>query len=108
MMTLLVLSSILIVTLAAAQIISSGIVMSRTQERSTKAFFAAEAGAERSLWEVRKNYFALPPTDQSAIFTGSLSNSTTYSVDYATSSPNVTFYSAGLYLGTKRTIQLDF
>ena len=55
--SVLVLSSILIVTLTASEVIRNNIIMSRDQYNSTKAYFAAEAGAERVLWEIMKNGF---------------------------------------------------
>jgi hypothetical protein len=53
--TVVVLSSILVVTLTASQIVENGIKMGQTQLNSTKAFFAAEAGAEFILNEIRNN-----------------------------------------------------
>lgn len=50
-----ILTGVLIVSLGAANMLISGIRQSRTQSYSTKAYFAAEAGAERILWEIRKN-----------------------------------------------------
>lgn len=55
LMTTLIIASILVVTLVAGEIVRMGLVMSRTQVHSTKAYYAAEAGAERILWEIRKN-----------------------------------------------------
>lgn len=118
-MTILILTSILVVTLAASDLIVPGIKMSRTQERSTKAYFAAEAGAERILWEVRKNFF-----DDSLCIIGdyidfdtatcdssehnySLSNNASYSVTYD-SGPPVAFTSKGVYLGTNRSVEVSY
>ena len=53
MMTVLMLTVILTITLAAADIVRNGLVMSQDQVNSTKAYFAAEAGAERILWDTR-------------------------------------------------------
>lgn len=55
LMTFLVLASILIISLSLSAIVVNGLKMGVTQVHSTKAFFAAEAGAERILWEIRKN-----------------------------------------------------
>jgi Tfp pilus assembly protein PilX len=54
LITLLVLASILLITMMSADIIQNGIQVSRTQLYSTKAFYAAESGAELILWEARK------------------------------------------------------
>lgn len=62
-MTLIILSSVLIVSLGAADLATSGIKQGRTQSYSIKAYFAAEAGAERILWEIRKNNFIFTRSD---------------------------------------------
>ena len=54
-MTFLVLASILIISLSLGAIVVNSLKIGATQVHSTKAFFAAEAGAERILWEIRKN-----------------------------------------------------
>ena len=53
LMTFLVLASILMISLSLSAIVVNGLKMGTTQVHSTKAFFAAEAGAERILWEIR-------------------------------------------------------
>ena len=53
LMTILVLASILTISLSLSAIVVNGLKMGVNQVHSTKAFFAAEAGAERILWEVR-------------------------------------------------------
>ncbi|MDD5291288.1 MAG: hypothetical protein PHZ04_04230 [Patescibacteria group bacterium] len=108
LLTLLILSGILVVALGAASLIVPGIKMSRTQEQSIKAFFAAEAGAERALWEVRKNNYAVPDVDTDNIFSSSLGNSSTYQVDSALSPPQVTFTSTGSYQQTRRSVAVNF
>lgn len=108
LMTLLILSGILVVALGAASLVTSGIMMSRAQERSTKAYFAAEAGAERALWEVRKNNYAAPDQDQENVFSETLGNGASYSVDYATSSPNIYFTSNGSYRALARSVKIGF
>ena len=62
-LTLIILSSVLIVSLGAADLATSGIKQGRTQAYSIKAYFAAEAGAERVLWEIRKNNFIFTRSD---------------------------------------------
>ncbi|MEA3463699.1 MAG: pilus assembly PilX N-terminal domain-containing protein [Patescibacteria group bacterium] len=120
-MALLILTGMLVVVLAASDIITRGIKMSRTQARSTKAYFAAEAGAERILWEVRKNNFddsfcsdndyinfdTNPATCDSSIRIYFLSNNASYSVVYS-SGPSVTFTSNGIYLSNRRSVELSY
>ncbi|MFA4833272.1 MAG: pilus assembly PilX N-terminal domain-containing protein [Patescibacteria group bacterium] len=108
LMTLLILTSILVVTLGAASLIIPGIKMSRTQEQSTKAFFAAEAGVEKALWEVRKNSYAIPEVDTDNVFSGSLGNNSAYQADCALSLPQVTFTSTGSYRQTRRSVAVNF
>ena len=108
LMTLLILTSILVVALGAASLIVPGIRMSRTQAQSTKAFFAAEAGVERALWEVRKNGYAVPEVDTDNVFSGSLGNSSAYQADCALSLPQVTFTSTGRYQQTRRSVAVNF
>ena len=55
LLTVLMITATLVVTLTASDIIRTGILISRERHDSTKAYFAAEAGAERILWELRYN-----------------------------------------------------
>ncbi len=117
LMTVMVLASILIITLGASNIILPGIVMGRTQGYSTKAYFAAEAGAEESLWTIRKATISgCPPAGECLDFstdscgnchslTYTLANGSSYYVQYA-SSTYTSLISKGDYLGTRRTIEL--
>lgn len=57
MMTLLIMTSTLVVTLGTAALVTQGLLLYRTQKYSTAAYFAAETGAERILYEDRKNGF---------------------------------------------------
>lgn len=54
-LTIIILTAVLTVVMAVADIVRNGLIIDRTQLESTKAFFAAEAGAERILWELRHN-----------------------------------------------------
>lgn len=54
-MTLLMLSSILVVALSVSDIVNIGLRINQNQVYSTKAYFAAEAGAEQILNNVRNN-----------------------------------------------------
>ena len=120
LMTMLIMASFLVVVLMAADIITSGITMAKTQTFSTRAFFAAEAGAERVLWEVRKNNFDLticaindyvgfsvPTACQPSEGVINLSNNASYSVVYASSSP-IIFRSIGDFSDTRRVVEVSF
>jgi len=55
MVTVVILSVVLAVSLTAAEVIENGLQMGQTQMNSTKSFFAAEAGVERILDDIRNN-----------------------------------------------------
>ncbi len=54
-LAILVLAAMLVVVISANDIVLNGLKMTKERYDSTKAYFAAEAGAERILWEIRKN-----------------------------------------------------
>lgn len=110
LLTLFILSGILVITLGAADLVLAGLKMNRLIGYSNLAFFAAEAGLERVLWEVRKNNYVLPDdAEVKPLFAiTTLNNNSTYVVDYASSTPNVTFKSSGSYRGAKRSVQSTF
>jgi len=105
LLTLLILSGILVVTLGAADLVFAGIKMNRLTGYSSLAFFASEAGLERALWEARYNGYSYPSVDTPNVFSSTdISNGSAYQVNYATSTPYVTFTSIGGYKGVKRSV----
>lgn len=111
LMTILILNSIVIISLAAANLVMSGVKMSGTQARSTKAYFAGEAGAERVLYEFRKNSLysgGFPGSNQNVFPETSLLNNSIYTVDYEISGGNVKFISVGSFGSVKRSVELEF
>jgi len=109
LLTLFILSGILIITLGAADLVYAGLRMNRLAGYSGLAFYASEAGLERALWEARKNGFSLPNSSQNNVFSlSNLGNGSFYQVDYATSTPNVTFTSTGGYSGVKRSVESTY
>jgi hypothetical protein len=122
-LALMILTGVLIVSLGAASLISSGLKQSRTQTHSTKAYFAAEAGAERVLWEIRKNkldlnlctadtdYITFDPTTCGVEDPDPLTNEATYSVFYKTkgsASTATTTESMGDYSDVKRKVEISY
>jgi hypothetical protein len=106
LMTIMMLNIILLSALTAASIMSSGIKMSGTQMRSTQAFFAAESGAERVLWEWRKNGWVIPGGAVTGAFSSTLLNGSSYQVDKdATPSPTI-FQCHGFFGNLQRTVEL--
>jgi len=109
LLTLFILSGILIITLGAADLVLAGIRMNRLTGYSNLAFFASEAGMERALWEARQNSYILPDIDTANVFSSDdLGNGSAYQVNYATSSPNITFKSIGSYRGAKRSVESTY
>lgn len=109
LLTLFILSGILVITLGAADLVLAGLKMNRLTGYSSLAFFAAEAGMERALWEARKNNYVLPNADTADVFSLSdLGNGSAYQVNYASSTPNITFKSIGSYGGTKRSVESTY
>lgn len=106
LMTIFILNGVLLTALAASKVIISGVKMSGVQERSTKAYFAAEAGAERSAWEFRDGY-SFTGGSMPGVFSETLSNNSSYSVDYASSSNIVTFTSNGDFSSMKRSVEIE-
>jgi hypothetical protein len=121
LMSLFILTGVLVVSLGAANLVSLGIKTHRTQQASAKAYFAAESGIERLLFEIRKNGMDISACDGSTNryvdFTTqtcvgseniySLSNGSEYSVVFVSNSP-ITFRSSGSFLGTERTVEVNF
>lgn len=106
LLTVFMLSGILIVALAAADLVLSGLKMNRLSNYSGIAFFASEAGMERALWEARKNGYVLPDSNQNNVFQNlNIGNNSFYIVNYATSSPDVIWTSIGGYMGVKRSVE---
>lgn len=132
LLTVLILTSVLTITLVASEIIRSGVILSRSQADSTKAYFAAEAGAERILWEVRKGTFDFSSclsecisfdSDPNGNINGcgvdcntglniiqTLSNKATYKIRYNYVDPDTTVKCYGKYpdSGINRVIELKF
>jgi hypothetical protein len=134
LMTIMLLNSILIVALGASSLVNAGVLIGRAQGRSVVSFFAAEAGSERVLWEIRKNNSSLEECDTnvsapnykivdfsedpaicsdsvippSGPFLNLLAPPIQYYVKIATTSPNMKIQSIGSYLKVNRTVELMY
>ena len=128
LITFLIMSSVLVVALGAANLIMPGILMSRTQGYSTKAYYASEAGAERALWLIRKgqvgddyDFSDCPLSGECLDFSASpvdcdvcnntivnLSNGASYNVNYASSTPVTILTSSGVFQETDRSVEVRF
>ena len=62
----------LTVSLSLGNVVINGLRVSRNQANATQAYFAAEAGAEKFLWMVRKGTLGIPfePSDAGCPNTG--------------------------------------
>lgn len=106
LLTMFILAGMLIVSLSGAYIILVGIRASGIQSQSTKAYFGAEAGAERLLWELRNNGYIYSTPSWTSVFSDTLPVSgANYNV-YFSAFPPLVFTSIGEYQNTKRSVEL--
>jgi len=128
LLVLLVMSSFLVVTLTMSDLVINGFRMDKTQLESTKAYFAAEAGAERILYEIRKKGFATtigPCVNGDYIdyspgncdvndccnvieFLYPLSNSAEYKTVYSFNTPTTTFSNVGVFDNVQRKVEIKY
>lgn len=106
-MIILILGGFLLSVIMAANLVTQGLKMAGIQTDSTRAYFAAEAGAEKVLWEARKNGYSFPSEDTEDIFSDELDNGAGYRVDYVASS-SVIFRSIGGYNDTMRRVEVEY
>jgi len=112
MLVLFILVGVMIVVFGGASVIISGLKMGALQSQSTKAYFAAEAGAEKLLYEFRQNglwgEIKEGSTPQENLFgTTTLVIGADYTVDYMDNAP-LTFISIGSYEKTRRSVEVSF
>lgn len=103
-LTMFILAGMLIVAMSGTYIVFLGIKAGGIQAQSTKAYYAAEAGAEELLWELRWNGYAYSQLPGVSIFQGSLAGSeyNVYYVDF----PPLIFRSIGEYQNSKRSVEI--
>jgi hypothetical protein len=104
-LTMFIMAGMLIVAASGAYIVLLGIRSGGIQAQSMKAYFAAEAGSERLLWELRQNGYAYTSPDIDPVFTGNLSSSASYEVFFTRLSPLI-FSSVGDFQNNKRSVEL--
>lgn len=114
LLTMFILSGMLIVAVSGAYVIVLGIRASSIQGQSTKAYYAAEAGAETLLYTVRKNFHEEFINDieyGDDVYRGPLylSDGSYTNVYYMTVGATPVIYtSIGVYKTTKRSVELAF
>ena len=107
-LTMFILAGMMIVAISGSYIVLSGIKSGGIQAQSAKAYFAAESGAERVLYEMRSQNWLLPESGFSlseSVFEGVLDSGASYRVFYIYFNPTV-FDSIGEYERTKRNVEL--
>jgi len=108
LLTMFIMAGMLVAALGGAYVVLLGIKSGGIQAQSTKAYFAAESGAERLLWEMRKNsyvYGAVSTTTSIFSDDGTFSSAASYDV-YFIDWPPLTFKSIGDYLNTRRSVEI--
>jgi hypothetical protein len=105
-----IMASVLVVSIGGSSVLLTAIKMGGVQSESTKAYFAAEAGAERLLFEVRKNQSVnlLTPYRENIFSTTQMPEGASYVVNYDGKVPKLTFTSIGSYERTKRSVEVSF
>jgi len=111
-LTMFILAGMLIVAMSGSYIIVSGIKAGGTQAQSIKAYFAAEAGMEDILYQVRKEDLPHTKDDvdtENPIITGSLESSgATYQDFFTGYTPTRVFVSVGEFQSAKRSVEANF
>ncbi len=110
MLTIFILSAMMLIVFGGAAVVVSGLKMGGVQSQSTRAYFAAEAGAERLLYDFRKTeaFDDLSQLGQDNIFgTTTLDTGGSYLVNYNHFNP-IIFTSIGIYENTRRSVELNF
>lgn len=106
-LTMFIMAGMLLVAMGGAYVVLLGIKAGGIQAQSTKAYYAAEAGAERMLWELRYNGYVPEVTEMSdtPIFQDDLPGESRYDV-YFIGFPPYIFQSVGEYQNSKRSVEI--
>jgi len=106
-LTMFIMAGMLIVAMSSAYIALLGIKSGGTQSQSTKAYFAAEAGAEQLIWEVKQNYLN-PVLDRNRVILSGTVASSSYKVYFTSKFPEMVFTSIGESSNTRRSVEIKF
>ncbi len=114
LLTFLVLTTVFVIALGISGLMLGETKMSREVPRSLRAYYAAESGIEKSLYDARKgagaNDIGSPPRCSSG--TGAIcldaENATCYSIDVTSTPPNVNIKSYGCYKEVRRAIEISY
>lgn len=98
-------AAMLIAAMGGSYLVLLGIKAGGIQSQSTKAYFAAEAGIERLLWELRENEYSYGAVSETAIMTGDLSSDASYEI-FFTAFPPLTFKAVGDFQNVRRSVEV--
>ncbi len=107
-LTMFIMAGMLIVAMSGSYVMLLGIKAAGVQSQSTKAYYAAEAGAEKLLYRFRRsrnlNYGIGHPL---LVLSGTLNSGASYKVYYDSSSVTpLIFNSIGDFKNSKRSVQI--
>lgn len=108
-LTMFIMAGMLIVAISSSYIVALGIKAGGIQAQSTKAYFIAESGAERFLWELRQNGVEYSQVPGFVLFQnslGDLSLGSSYEV-FRVGSTGIVYRSVGDFGNTKRSVELS-
>jgi len=104
-LTMFIMAGMLVVALSGAYVVALGLRAGGVQAQSTKAYYAAEAGAEQLLWELRQNGYEYGAPSEIPLFSGALSSGASYDV-YFRDFPPLIFQSVGNYQNSQRSVEI--
>lgn len=108
-LTMFIMAGMLIVAISSSYIVALGIKAGGIQAQSTKAYFIAEAGAERFLWELRQNGVAYDQVAGFVLFQSApseLSEGASYEV-FRVGNKGIVYRSVGDFGNTRRSVELS-
>ena len=104
-LTMFILAGMLMVAMSGSTVILLGLKAGGIQAQSTKAYYRAESGTERILWELNQNSYTLPTTSLvDPIFDVPMQEGN-YKIYYTNFNP-IIFTSVGEFQATKRSVQV--
>ncbi len=112
LLTLLILTAILAIAFGVSGLMLGETKISREVPKSLRAYYAAETGIERSLYDARKGAGASdigsPPNCSGSGAVCLDGSDTCYSVDVATGGGTITIKSYGCYKSTRRAVEVSY
>ncbi|MFA5000453.1 MAG: pilus assembly PilX N-terminal domain-containing protein [Patescibacteria group bacterium] len=104
-LTMFILAGMLVIAMSGSYLVLLGIKAGGIQSQSMRAYFAAEAGMEYFLWELRQNGYEPDVVSATPIMNGSLPAGGAYEI-YYTAYPPLTFRSIGDFQNVRRSVEV--